>query len=64
MQIEDFKDLTHAEWKLIENCRNGLVTMINKERPKKATPDNTIRAGLIRALLLRTGERPPRPKGW
>ena len=59
MQIEDFKGLTHAERELTENCRNGLMTIMNRERPQKATPDNTICAGLIRALLLDTGERPP-----
>jgi len=59
MQIENFKGLTHAERELTENCRNGLMTIMNRERPQKATPDNTICAGLIRALLLDTGERPP-----
>ena len=62
MQIENFKGLTHAERELTENCRNGLMTIMNRERPQKATPDNTICAGLIRALLLDTGERPPRAR--
>ena len=64
MQIEDFKDLTHAEDKLIKNCSNGSDTIISKERPEEGSPNNTIRAGLIRALLLGTGERTPRPEGW
>ncbi|MGB2441797.1 hypothetical protein [Planktomarina sp.] len=63
MQIEDFKDLTRAEKMLIENCPNGLGTVISEKRPEEGSPANTIRAGLIRALLLGTGERPPRPKG-
>jgi hypothetical protein len=64
MKIDDFKDLTHAEDKLIKNCSNGSDTIISKERPEEGSPNNTIRAGLIRALLLGTGERNPRPEGW
>jgi len=64
MKIDDFKDLTHAEDKLIKNCSNGSDTIISKERPEEGSPNNTIRAGLIRALLLGTGDRTPRPEGW
>ena len=47
-----------------QKLRNGSDTIISKERPEEGSPDNTIRAGLIRALLLGTGERTPRPEGW
>ena len=47
--------------KLIKTCSNGSDTIISKERPEEGSPDNTIRAGLIRALLLGTGDRTPRP---
>jgi len=58
-----FKNLTHAEDTLIKNCCNGSDTIISKERPEEGSPDNTIRAGLIQALLLGTGERtPPGPR--
>ena len=34
MQIEDFKDLTHAERKLIKTCSNGSDTIISRNDPK------------------------------
>ena len=49
---------------LSENFSKGRDTIIREARPKKATTANTIRAGLIRARLLGTGERTPRPEGW
>ena len=61
MQIEDYD--TPAEQKFRENFSNGWDTIISEARPQVATHDNTIRARLIRALLLCTGERTPRPKG-
>ena len=61
MQIEDYD--TPAEQKFRENFGNGWDTIISEARPQVATHDNTIRAGLIRALLLGTGERtPPGPR--
>lgn len=61
MQIEDYDE--PAEQKFRENFSTGQKTIISEARPEKATPANTIRAGLIRALLLGTGARPPRPEG-
>jgi hypothetical protein len=60
MQIEDYDK--HAEQKFRENFSKGRDTIISEARPKKATTANTIRAGLIRALLLGTGNRTPRPE--
>jgi len=57
MQIEDYNK--PAEQKFRENFSKGWDTIISEARPQEATPDNTIRAGLIRALVLGTGERPP-----
>ena len=37
--------------------------MISMERPEKGSADNTIRAGLIRALLLGTGDCTPTARG-
>ena len=54
MQIEDYDK--PAELRLIEACRNGYDTIFSMERPEKGSADNTIRAGLIRALLLGTGD--------
>jgi hypothetical protein len=62
MQIEDYEK--PAEQKFRENFSKGRDTIIREARPKKATTANTIRAGLIRARLLGTGERTPRPEGW
>jgi len=50
MQIEDYDK--PAELRLIQACRKGDDTIISSERPEKGSADNTIRAGLIRALLL------------
>ena len=60
MQIEDYDK--HAEQKFRENFSKGRDTIISEARPKKATTANTIRAGLIRALLLGTCNRTPRPE--
>ena len=61
MPIEDFKAPTDAERKLIENFSDGQDTIISEARPIKGSPDNTIRAELIRALLL--GASAPQPEG-
>ena len=57
MQIEIYDK--PAERKLIAACRKGRATIISRERPEKGSADNTIRAGLIRALLLGTGDCTP-----
>ena len=45
---------------MIQACRKGDDTIISSERPEKGSADNTIRAGLIRALLLGPGDcKPP-----
>ena len=61
MQIEDYDK--PAELRLIQACRKGDDTIISSERPEKGSADNTIRAGLILALLLGTGDCPPGPLG-
>ena len=61
MQIEDYNK--PAELRLIEACRNGYDTIFSMERPEKGSADNTIRAGLIRALLLGTGDCTPPARG-
>ena len=61
MQIEDYDK--PAELRLIEACRNGYDTIFSMERPEKGSADNTIRAGLIRALLLGTGDCTPPARG-
>ena len=61
MQIEDYDK--PAELRLIEACRNGDDTIFSMERPEKGSADNTIRAGLIRALLLGTGDCTPTARG-
>ena len=60
MQIEDYNK--PAEQTLIQACRKGAPTIFSMERPEKGSADNTIRAGVIRALLLGTGDctRPAR----
>ena len=62
MQIEIYDK--PAELRLIQACREGRTEKISSERPEEGRADNTIRAGLIRALLLGTGDCPPRPAGW
>ena len=61
MQIEKYDK--PAELRLIEACREGDDTIISMERPEKGSADNTIRAGLIRALLLGTGDCTPPARG-
>ena len=61
MQIEQYDK--PAELRLIEACREGEDTIISMERPEKGSADNTIRAGLIRALLLGTGDCTPPARG-
>ena len=61
MQIEKYNK--PAELRLIQACREGDDTIFSMERPEKGSADNTIRAGLIRALLLGTGDcTPPGPR--
>jgi len=61
MQIEKYNK--PAEQTLIEACRNGDDTIFSMERPEEGSADNTIRAGLIRALLLGTGDCTPPARG-
>ncbi|MDB9881144.1 hypothetical protein OAC67_03280 [Planktomarina temperata] len=61
MQIEDYDK--PAELRLIQACRKGDYTIMSSERPEEGSADNTIRAGLIRALLLGTGDCPPPARG-
>ena len=61
MQIEDYNK--PAEQTLIQACRKGAPTIFSMERPEKGSADNTIRAGLIRALLLGTGDCTPPARG-
>jgi len=53
MPIKDYDK--PAEIALIEACRMGGGLQISTELPTEGTAENTIRAGLIRALLLTTG---------
>ena len=58
MQIEIYDK--PAELRLIQACREGDDTIISWARPEAGRADNTIRAGLIRALLLSTDDcKPP-----
>ncbi|MDP4062713.1 hypothetical protein RBLE17_24810 [Rhodobacteraceae bacterium LE17] len=61
MQIEDYNK--PAEQTLIQACRKGAPTIFSMERPEEGSADNTIRAGLIRALLLGTGDCTPPARG-
>ena len=61
MQIENYDK--PAELRLIQACREGDDTIFSMERPEKGSADNTIRAGLIRALLLGTGDCTPPARG-
>ena len=61
MQIEKYNK--PAELRLIQACREGDDTIFSMERPEKGSADNTIRAGLIRALLLGTGDCKPPARG-
>ena len=54
MQIEDYDK--PAELRLIQACREGGAAIFSRKRPEEGSADNTIRAGLIRALLLGTGD--------
>jgi len=61
MQIEKYNK--PAELRLIQACREGDDTIFSMERPEKGSADNTIRAGVIRALLLGTGDCTPPARG-
>ena len=61
MQIEKYNK--PAELRLIQACRKGDDTIFSMERPEEGSADNTIRAGLIRALLLGTGDCTPPARG-
>lgn len=54
--VADFKDLNAAEQRLVAACRNGGACFLGDERPTESTPDNTIRADLLRVLI--TGGTP------
>ena len=61
MQIEIYDK--PAELRLIKACRKGGPAIFSMERPEKGRADNTIRAGLIRALLLGTCDCTPPARG-
>ena len=61
MQIEKYNK--PAELRLIQACRKGDDTIFSMERPEEGSANNTIRAGLIRALLLGTGDCNPTARG-
>ncbi len=61
MPIKDYDKL--AEQKLIKACRMGAALQISTERPTEGTALNTIRAGLIRELLLGTEDCNPPARG-
>ena len=61
MQIKDYDN--PAELRLIEACRKGDDAIISWARPEAGRADNTIRAGLIRALLLGTDDCTPPARG-
>jgi hypothetical protein len=50
--IADFEDLTPAEEKLIAACRAGQSCDLGEARPEKPKPENTVRATLLRALII------------
>jgi len=50
--LADFLDLNEAEQKLLDSCFRGEVCSLGKERPETPTPQNTIRAGFLRFLVL------------
>ena len=56
--------LTPAETKLLAECtETGRITFGDGEVPPEATPDVTLRASLLRQLLLEQGETALNPKG-
>ena len=61
MQIKDYDN--PAELRLIEASRKGDDAIISWARPEAGRADNTIRAGLIRALLLGTDDCTPPARG-
>ena len=61
MPIKDYDK--PAEQKLIKACRMGVALQISTERPTEGTALNTIRAGLIRELLLGTEDCNPPARG-
>ncbi|MBT4243957.1 MAG: hypothetical protein HOD77_08585 [Planktomarina temperata] len=61
MQIKKYNK--PAEQRLIQACREGDDTIISRARPEAGRADNTIRAGLIRTLLLCPGDCKPPARG-
>ncbi|KAB7613700.1 hypothetical protein F9L33_10015 [Amylibacter sp. SFDW26] len=59
INLDDLRPLTSAEEQLIECCRNGQHLFIGYIVPDTATDENTIRAPLIRHLLLGGCEQAP-----
>lgn len=60
LTLKDFGDLSPAESKLIEAAPSGdRVTIGSGDLPGEASPDTTIRAGLIRMLLLQEDASAP-----
>ncbi|MEO0829741.1 MAG: hypothetical protein AAFY03_04705 [Pseudomonadota bacterium] len=56
--------LTPAEEKLLAECHEtGRITFGDGERPEESTPDVTVRANVLRRLLLGQGEVSLNPKG-
>jgi len=57
--LTEFQELHPAEEKLLDACRHGVFADISKERPKKASDANTVRAGFLRFLTLGGDEQNP-----
>lgn len=50
--LGDFGQLTVAEQKLLDHCRDGQQLVLNLNRPRVPHPIQTIRAGFLRFLIL------------
>lgn len=57
--LADFLPLKPAEQILLKCAAQGLVTEIATQHPEDATPDNTVRAGFLRFLILGGDEQNP-----
>src|SRR3984957_19836720 len=50
--LGDFPDLNEAEQELLTACFRGELCAFGNDRPGQSTPQNTIRAGFLRFLIL------------
>jgi hypothetical protein len=50
--LADFPDLNEAEEKLLAACYKGEICVLGDDLPAVPTPQNTIRAGFLRFLIL------------